>query len=95
MTEDLVIRFQVVIIQLLHASNVSPLLLAEAVIIAFKAVQNQRSFAGEWQYPKCTTFPCCQIQACSFSVMYAFILIKEGFLCSLTSSHFFPAVLAL
>lgn len=93
MTEDSVIRFQVVIIQLLHASNGSPLL-PEAVITAFKVVQNHRSFAGEWQYPKCITFPCCQIQVCSFSVMYAFILVKQGFLCSLTSSRFFPAVLA-
>lgn len=32
MTEDLVFRFQVVIIQLLHTSNVSPLLLAEAIL---------------------------------------------------------------
>jgi len=90
-----VIRFQVVIVQLLHASNVSSLLLERAVIIAFKTVQNHRRFAGEWQNPKCTTLPCCQIQVCSFSVMYAFVLVKQGFLCSLTSSHFFPAVLAL
>lgn len=37
---------------------------AEAVIIAFIAVQNQRSFSGEWQYPTHTEFPYCQIQVC-------------------------------
>lgn len=84
----MVIRFQVVIIELLHAPNVSLLLLAEAAIIAFKAVWNQRSFTGEWHYPKCTVFPCCQIQVCSSSVTYAFIPIKQGFLCSLKSTQF-------